>query len=60
MHTSMIYDVKFEIQDQQADYSIMKMQQIFNHFPNNSEVTTKAGLARNLYRKLYIDLLISK
>ena len=38
----------------QSDYSNLKSFQIFNHFSNNSEVTTKAGLARNLYGMSYI------
>lgn len=54
----MIYDVKFEVQDQQSDYSHLRGFQIFNHFPNNSEITTKAGLTKNLYGCTIPDLKV--
>lgn len=31
---------------------------MFNHFPNNSELTTKAGLMKNLYCKASFSQLI--
>eukprot|EP00347_Sterkiella_histriomuscorum_P023613 403333992 len=48
--SSNMYDIKFEIQDQQSDYTNLKPYQLFNHFPNNTEVTTKSGLMKNLYQ----------
>ncbi|CDW71356.1 tubulin-tyrosine ligase family protein [Stylonychia lemnae] len=47
--TSCMFDIKFEVQDQQADYTALRPHQLFNHFPNNTELTTKSGLTKNLY-----------
>ena len=44
-----IFDVKFEFQDQPADYSSLRAGQMFNHFQSNTEITTKSGLCKNLY-----------
>lgn len=44
-----LFDVKFEFQDQQSDYASLKPCQMFNHFQGNTEITTKSGLAKNLY-----------
>lgn len=44
-----LFDVKFEFQDQQSDYAGLKPCQMFNHFQGNTELTTKSGLAKNLY-----------
>lgn len=46
-----VYDIRFELQDQPQDYSstFLKPQQLYNHFQNNNEITTKSGLCRTLY-----------
>ena len=34
--------------DTESDYQNLKPGQLFNHFPNNRELTTKAGLCKNI------------
>ena len=42
------FDVLWEVNDNGEVYDMLNDDQFYNHFPNNSELTTKAGLARNL------------
>lgn len=43
-------DTRFHIKFDVADIDVkVKPNQIYNHFPGNRELTTKAGLAKNLW-----------
>ena len=43
-----IYDLKFELNDNNFDYDTLLPFQLYNHFQGHSELTTKAGLTKNL------------
>ena len=51
-----IFDIRFEFQDQQSDYSNLKSSQMFNHFQGNMEITSKSGLCKSLYQNNYCDM----
>lgn len=42
------FDVWLDVGDNNDIFEILQDHQIYNHFPNNSELTTKAGLSKNL------------
>jgi hypothetical protein len=39
----------FDIADKEGNLSKLHHKQWYNHFPNNRELTTKAGLCKNLW-----------
>lgn len=48
MPHSGIYDIKFELNDNNFDYETLLPFQLYNHFQGHGELTTKAGLTKNL------------
>lgn len=46
--TSSAFHFKWSYTDSEADYKSLKPGQMFNHFQNNRELTTKSGLSKNL------------
>jgi hypothetical protein len=42
------FHLKWVFSDSEPDYKTLKQGQMFNHFPNNREVTTKSGLCNRL------------
>lgn len=46
--TPIKFDLLWDVYDSAEVYDLLDDNQFYNHFPNNSELTTKAGLARNL------------
>lgn len=45
---SLAYNLKWCYNDSDYDYKNLRPGQYYNHFPNNRELTTKSGLAKNL------------
>lgn len=45
---SVAFNLKWCYNDCDSDYKNLKPGQFYNHFPNNRELTTKSGLAKNL------------
>jgi Tubulin-tyrosine ligase family/IQ calmodulin-binding motif len=45
---SQAYHLKWCYNDSDYDYKNLKPGQLYNHFPNNRELTTKSGLSKNL------------
>ena len=43
------FQIRFNIGDLEGAANDLKPNQFYNHFPNNRELTTKAGLCRNLW-----------
>ncbi|PFH36312.1 Tubulin-tyrosine ligase family protein [Besnoitia besnoiti] len=48
------FDLKWKISDTDDDYRCLRREQLFNHFQNNSVLTTKAGLSRS-FRLLAVE-----
>ena len=46
--SSYFYRVKWDYHDKGFDYTKLKHHQMFNHFPDTRELTTKQGLTNNL------------
>ena len=42
------FDLLWDVYDNGEVYDMLGDSQFYNHFPNNSELTTKSGLAKNL------------
>ena len=47
-HLSNAFHLKWTFSDTEADYKTLKPGQMFNHFPNNRDLTTKSGLCNRL------------
>jgi len=43
------FQIMFDISDKEGNLSKLHPKQWYNHFPNNRELTTKAGLCKNLW-----------
>lgn len=46
--TSQAFDLKWTNNDNESDYKSLRTGQLYNHFSNNRELTTKFGLHKNL------------
>jgi len=46
--SSGLFSVKWDYGDSSVDYNKLKPHQLFNHFPDTRELTTKQGLTKNL------------
>ena len=53
---SNVYDLRWDLNDNNVDFDEIRPGQLCNHFPNNQELTTKTGLARNLQRLTGADM----
>lgn len=47
---SSLFDIRWDLNENNIDFEKLSNGQLCNHFPNNQELTTKTGLARNLLR----------
>ncbi len=47
---SHIFDLRWDLNENNVNFEELGPGQLCNHFPNNQELTTKTGLARNLQR----------
>ena len=50
-----IFHMKYDIADKEGTINKMQNKQWYNHFPNNRELTTKAGLCKNLWHYCLLD-----
>lgn len=44
-----MFHIRFDITDKEGNQNKLRNSQWYNHFPNNRELTTKAGLCKNLW-----------
>jgi len=47
---SQFFDIRWDLNENNVNFSIISNGQLCNHFANNQELTTKTGLARNLQK----------
>ncbi len=47
---SQLFDLRWDLNENAVPFEELRPGQLCNHFPNNQELTTKTGLARNLPR----------
>ncbi|CDW84976.1 protein monoglycylase ttll8 [Stylonychia lemnae] len=59
---SSMFHIRFDITDKEGNQNKLRNSQWYNHFPNNREITTKAGLCKNLWQQCPYDyeLQVSK
>lgn len=50
---SVCFDFKWTLKHTDIDYQNLQDNQIVNHFENNSQITTKSGLCRNLHNLVW-------
>jgi hypothetical protein len=51
-----MFHARFNIGDLEGAASDLKMNQIYNHFPANREITTKGGLCKNLWNTCHAEI----
>jgi len=49
------FHIRYDITDKEGTLKNMRGSQWYNHFPNNRELTTKAGLCKNLWTFCMLD-----
>eukprot|EP00347_Sterkiella_histriomuscorum_P013320 403365167 len=49
------FHIRFDITDKEGSQNKLRNSQWYNHFPNNRELTTKAGLCKNLWQQCPYD-----
>jgi hypothetical protein len=49
------FNLKYDIADKEGTINKLHNKQWYNHFPNNRELTTKAGLCKNLWHYCLLD-----
>jgi len=50
-----LFHLKYDIADKEGTVNKLQGKQWYNHFPNNRELTTKAGLCKNLWHHCLLD-----
>jgi len=53
--TSNMFNLKWVLKKQDIEYTALTTHQCVNHFENNSSITTKAGLARNIRNLIWFN-----